>query len=86
MGNFVFQPAGAWAASERLLGDESIHYQDGPAGLETQLKSLPNGAKASRDFWTDAYLAAFALSAGMRLVSFDSGFTRFKDLDCLILD
>ena len=56
------------------------------AGLETHLKLLTIGAKASRHFWTDAYLAAFALTAGMRLVSFDSGFTRFKDLDCLILD
>jgi predicted nucleic acid-binding protein len=43
------------------------------------------GAKAARDFWTDAYLTAFAKSAGIRLVSFDVGFTRFKDFDSLIL-
>jgi len=37
-------------------------------------------------FWTDAYLAAFARSAGMRLVSFDAGFARFDRLDCLLLE
>ena len=82
----MFDPEGAWATSERLLGDGSIHYHDEPSGLETHLQSLTGAAKAARDFWTDAYLAAFAITAGMRLVTFDSGFTRFKDLECLILD
>ena len=36
-------------------------------------------------FWLDAYLAAFARCAGLRLVSFDSGFTRHKELTFLIL-
>ncbi len=35
--------------------------------------------------WTDAYLAAFAKCAGLRLVTFDHGFSRFKALDLLIL-
>jgi predicted nucleic acid-binding protein len=50
------------------------------------LKALTKGAKGTRDFWTDAYLVAFAQAAGMRVVSFDSGFARFKDLDYLILE
>jgi predicted nucleic acid-binding protein len=51
----------------------------------SRLKYFANGAKAARDFWTDACLAAFARCAGLRLVSFDSGFTRYKELACLIL-
>ena len=34
---------------------------------------------------TDAYLAAFALSAGLRLVTFDQGFALFPGLDLLLL-
>lgn len=34
---------------------------------------------------TDAYLAAFAESAGLRMVTFDKDFERFEGLDCLRL-
>ena len=37
------------------------------------------------NLWTDAYLAAFAKCAELRLVTFDKGFTRFPGLDALIL-
>jgi predicted nucleic acid-binding protein len=37
------------------------------------------------NFWTDAYLAAFARSAGLRLVTFDRGFARFSGLEVLLL-
>jgi predicted nucleic acid-binding protein len=36
--------------------------------------------RPSRDSWTDAYLTAFARCAGLRLVSFDSGFSRHEEL------
>ncbi len=35
--------------------------------------------------WTDAYLAAFARVAGLRLVTFDSGFSKYKDLSWQLL-
>jgi predicted nucleic acid-binding protein len=35
--------------------------------------------------WTDAYLAAFAVSASLRLVSFDADFKKFPGLDFLHL-
>ncbi len=85
MGSLTFEPEAAWAECEQMLADDAVHFLDEPAGLETNLKPLIKGAKAARDLWTDAYLAAFAKTAGMRLVSFDSGFARFKDLDYLIL-
>jgi predicted nucleic acid-binding protein len=37
------------------------------------------------DAWTDAWIAALAASAGARVVSFDSDFTTFPDLDFLHL-
>jgi predicted nucleic acid-binding protein len=35
--------------------------------------------------WTDAYLAAFAITSGSRLVSFDADFARFPGLHFLHL-
>lgn len=35
--------------------------------------------------WTDAYLAAFARTAGLRLVTFDADFARFDGLERLTL-
>ena len=35
---------------------------------------------------TDAYLAAFATTAGLRLVTYDRDFARFDGLDCLRLN
>ena len=43
-------------------------------------------ARSARDFWTDAYLAAFAKCAGLRLVSFDAGFSRYPGLAWLLLE
>ena len=85
MGSLTFEPDEAWAECEQMLANGTVHFLDEPAGIESNLKLLTKGAKGPRDFWTDAYLVAFAKTAGMRLVSFDAGFARFKDLDHLIL-
>ena len=47
-----------------------------PAGCESHLRSLLDAATPAR-MWTDAYLAAFAATAGLRLVTFDKDFARF---------
>ena len=85
MGRLTFKPETAWEQCERILVRGAVHFLDEPLGLEPNLKSLTKGAAGKPDFWTDAYLLAFAKAAGMRLVSFDAGFARFKDVACLIL-
>ncbi|MCI0347962.1 MAG: hypothetical protein L0Z53_00925 [Acidobacteriales bacterium] len=85
MGAQVLRPDTAWSHYEGLRSSGVVHYADEPPGLDPILKDFAKGAVSSRDFWTDAYLAAFAKSAGMRLVSFDSGFRKFKNLDWLLL-
>ena len=85
MGNDVLEPENAWGEYEQLLAGGVVQFREEPPGIEASLKPRVKGAKAARDFWTDAYLTAFAKCAGMRLVSFDAGFTRFKDFDSLIL-
>lgn len=56
-----------------------------PSGLDDQLGVLSDGGATSPNWWTDAYLAAFGICAGMRLVTFDRGFSKFAGLDVLIL-
>lgn len=34
--------------------------------------------ESNRNLWTDAYLGAFAISANVRLVTYDRGFSRFE--------
>jgi len=85
MGGAVLEPEAAWAAYEQLANRGAVEFVGEPAGLDARLKQFAKGTKAGRDCWTDAYLAAFARCAGLRLVSFDSGFARYKDLACLLL-
>ena len=82
MGGAVLEPEAAWEAYEQLAQSGAVEFVDEPAGL----KHFAKEAKAARDFWTDAYLAAFARCAGLRLVSFDAGFIRYKDISSLILE
>lgn len=71
-----------------LQSDERVEWiQDEPAGLfEAWMGRTPLGKPAPR-LWMDAYLAAFAVRAGLRFVTFDRGFQRFRKggLDLLVL-
>jgi len=53
--------------------------------LETIFAALSMDSILPHRLWTDAYLAAFAISTGRRLVSFDADFLRFSELDLLLL-
>lgn len=57
---------------------EPLHCEDFLQGWVTPQVRAPG-------FWTDAYLAAFALAGGLRLVSFDAGLANFDGLDFLLL-
>jgi predicted nucleic acid-binding protein len=35
--------------------------------------------------WTDAYLMAFAMAQGLRVVTFDKGFARWGDAETVVL-
>jgi predicted nucleic acid-binding protein len=86
MGGAVLEPEAAWAVYDRLPHGNPVEFVEEPAGLDARLKQFAKGARTARDFWTDAYLAAFAKCAGLRLVSFDAGFARYKDIDFLKLE
>lgn len=50
------------------------------------LKPLALRDTASPKLWMDAWLAAFAICAGLQLVTFDRGFAQFAGLELLLLD
>lgn len=84
MGPDVLRPKAAMQALEALEADERIVLLHEPDGLDAVLKKLVGSCAATPNLWTDAYLAAFARVAGLKLVSFDRGFSKFAGLDFLV--
>jgi uncharacterized protein len=85
MGTQTLTPAAAWRKCAQFLALPEVGLIPEPAGLDEQLARLCDLGRTSPNLWTDAYLAAFARCAGLRLVSFDQGFSKFAGLDLLLL-
>jgi predicted nucleic acid-binding protein len=76
----------AWSVYQGFLAyDRIAMYAGEPPGLEAQLKRFALRPIASPKVWMDAYLAAFAATAGCRLVTTDLAFGQFAGLDVLVL-
>lgn len=75
----------AWAVYQRLLADGRITFTHEPAGVEATWQALANRNTASPKLWMDAWLAAFALRSGLRMITTDRAFSQFPKLNALIL-
>ena len=75
----------AWQVYDTLLSDHRIIFADEPNGLETQWRSMTQSRLFSPKVWNDAYLAAFAVTADFEMVTFDNGFSQYKNLRQTIL-
>jgi hypothetical protein len=64
------------------MGIEGSIYQP---GIEARWKELAVRDTASPKLWTDAYLAAFSIAAGYRMVTTDAAFSQFARLDLVLL-
>ena len=62
----------------------STFWMSRPVSTRTSRISA-DGAESSPSFWSDAYLAAFALAGRHRIATFDRGFRRFEDLRLILL-
>ena len=85
MGEQVLAPSTAWKKRGEFLALQEVQCLSEPAGLDEQLGRFCGLGRTSPNLWTDAYLAAFAKCAGLRLVTFDHAFSRFEGLELLIL-
>jgi uncharacterized protein len=84
MGAEVLSQAAAWNAYDQWREDGRVIFVDEPVALESNFRTLSRAAHPSPKDWADSYLAAFAVSSGFRLVTFDQAFRSRVD-DVLIL-
>jgi hypothetical protein len=76
----------AWKTYRRFVEDDGAAFLAEPEGIQESWRELCGLHEIrSANSWSDAYLAAFALCAGMQFVTFDRGFRRFHGLHCRIL-
>ena len=76
----------AWEAYQALVADDRISFRsEEPPGLEALWKRFAVRNTPSPKIWMDAYLAAFALAAGYRMVTTDVAFRQFRGLDLELL-
>ncbi len=85
MGSDVRTLSGAWRIFDEIRSDTRFRFGLEPESLEATLRQLTQAPTASPKVWTDAYLAAFALSADIQLVTFDRGFRQFSGLQLILL-
>jgi predicted nucleic acid-binding protein len=79
MGEGVLSAAAAMAVYSQLSEWPGVGLLPEPAGCEAEYCRLVDAGLPGR-LLIDAYLAAFAHTAGLRLVTFDSDFARFDRL------
>jgi len=60
-----------WRVYDRWVGTGQITWADDPVGLEPRLRARTESETISPKTWMDDYLAAFAETAGLTLVTFD---------------
>jgi predicted nucleic acid-binding protein len=78
----------AVVALKALLTMPQVCEREEPPGMAALWLRLAACDTASPKVWMDAYLAAFALGGGLRLVSLDHDFKTYKKhgLDLLLLN
>ena len=76
MGRDVRTMKGAWEIWDQVTADSRIGLLVEPEDMEPRLRKHSRLASASPKVWADAYLLAFAQSAGIRLLTFDHALGR----------
>jgi len=76
--------AGAWKLLDRIQADDRIEFLSEPDGLDNEFRARSRLSSRSPKVWADAYLLAFAATAGLKLVTFDQAL-KAKGVDVLVL-
>ena len=75
----------AWSCYDSLLEDERVFFSREPEGLEQAWRALTMNEEYSHRVWNDAYLAAFAQTANLEIVTFDRGFKDYKSVQTTLI-
>lgn len=74
MGEDAMKQTEAWAVYDRWMQDGRVELLEEPSGIERRFRALTRFRSASPKAWADAYLAAFAETSQLTLVTFDRAF------------
>ncbi len=75
MGPEVLSQRRAWSVFRNWLADERVRFHREPDtdDFDRLFERISSRERPSTKLWADAYLVAFAATAGLQLVSFDQG-------------
>ena len=76
----------AWSEMDRFVALDDVVFHEEPPGLEQEWRKLTALDAPAPKMWTDAYLAAFAIAARLRFVTFDKGFRKYPGLHLLVVE
>lgn len=83
----VLDTDACWGIWHRLLEDDRIRFTPTePSGLDAVFERFTRGRAFTPRLWTDAYLAAYAQTSCLMLVTFDQGFRQFDSLTCHVIE
>ena len=85
MGGAPYTVKQAWQAVQGVVDLPEVGYQAEPDGIDAVMRQFTSQPKFRPEDWTDAYLAALAQRASLRVVTFDRGFGQYEGLSLLIL-
>jgi toxin-antitoxin system PIN domain toxin len=71
MGEDVLTQSQAWKAFDAFLANPGNRLMAEPSGIDIPFRKHTDRNEASTKQWADGYLTAFAIAAGMQLVTFD---------------
>lgn len=75
----------AWKVFDALANDDRVGLFDEPPDMEVRWRNLTRRRAEGTNFWTDAYLAAFATSREFILVTFDKQLARLRGTETILL-
>lgn len=78
LGEGALTPVEAWAFYDRMVALSYVTFRHEPPGVEEPWRELTSANTYSPKVWTDAYLAAFAVASGCRVVTFDRAFPSYR--------
>ena len=71
MQNDVLTQQQAWEGFDSLVADSRNRMMGEPAGIDPAFREQTGSKRAATKQWADGYLAAFAETGGVQLVTFD---------------
>lgn len=84
MGVDAMTQAEAWKVYDLFFNDGRVEFIEEPRSVEAGFRRKTNRREVSAKQWADGYLASFAESAGLRLVTFDRSMA--KQADSILLE